>query len=71
MLPAGRPCCPQDEAQMLQMLRNGTLDALIFEDTFVRYQASVNCDMYVAGIPYKPYDDAFAFTNGTSLVRAL
>ena len=37
----------KDEQNMLKLLRDGTIAALLIDAPFVEYQAAVNCDMAV------------------------
>jgi ABC-type amino acid transport substrate-binding protein len=53
----------EDEAAMLELLRNGTIQALVLDDTFLTYTASSSCDIALVGQKFNDQAATIAFAS--------
>lgn len=49
---------PDDEAAMVALLRSREIDALVLDASFVRYQDSLNCDLFGVGDTFNSLSSA-------------
>ncbi len=60
---------PQDELNMLALLENGTLSALILDAPFVEYNVATSCELYSVGSLILPNSLCFQFPPDAPMVR--
>jgi Bacterial extracellular solute-binding proteins, family 3/Ligand-gated ion channel len=63
-----------DENAMLEMLTNGTIQALVLDRAFLTYTASSNCDIALVGQEFSDQNSAIAFAsnfNSPELIKAV
>lgn len=54
---------------MVQAVRNGSVDALILDEPFLRYTALMACDVQVVGSLFLPSDYVMGINPNLDLVR--
>jgi ABC-type amino acid transport substrate-binding protein len=63
-----------DEAAMINSLTNGTIQALVLDESFLVYKASLSCEIAVIGQKFEELNQAVAFPRGfndTALLGAV